>query len=188
MRRLHGFLSKGLALGLAIAAATAIYLLVVSPIHGQLFETEERILEQRRLLGKYTASLTSSETETSSESGALQGLNFVLLSGESEQIKAASLQARIMDAANEAGIRPGSLAPLAARNEDGVRVVGLDIQFQSSLAGVQAVLLNLETRQPVVLIDSLQISKAPDAEHRGERNLDVRMSVLGIVGKAEEKP
>jgi type II secretory pathway component PulM len=188
MRRIPPLLSKAAAIALTALALHLMYIALVSPVTRRLASLDEQIDEQRRLLGRYSDLLKTAKIDTETETATLQSLNFVILSGHTEQIKAASLQARVMQAANDVGIRIASLAVVPARSADGVRVVGVDVQFQSDLRRLQELLLGLETKQPTVLVDALQISKAPDASVRPERDLDVRLTALGVIGKAEESP
>jgi type II secretory pathway component PulM len=188
MTRMSPLLSKTTAIGLAMLVAMLIYAALVAPVTGRLASLTEQIDDQRRLLGRFSDQLEAARGDTASEAETLKSLNFVILSGHGEQIKAASLQARVTKAADEIGIRIASLAVIPARSEDGVRVVGVDVQFQTDLRRLQELLTGLETKRPIVLVDALQISQAPDASERPGRELDVRLTALGLVGKAGEGP
>lgn len=186
MTRLSPLLSKTAAIGLAVLALLLMYVGLVSPVMGRLASLDEKIEEQRRLLGRLTDQLETTKGDTAGEAATLKSLNFVVLAGHGEQIKSASLQVRVRKAADDVGIRLASLAVIPARNEDGVRVVGVDVQLQTDLLRLQNLLIALETKQPTVIVDALQISQAPDADVRPGRELDVRLTALGLVGKAEE--
>lgn len=188
MRLMSPLLSKLAAIALTLILALAIYVALVVPVAHRLASADERIDEQRRLLGRFVDLLETTNVSPEGDEAALKSLNFVLLSGHSEQIKAASLQARVTKTADDVGIRLASLAVVPARTEDGVRVVGVDVQFQTDLQRLQALLLSLETKRPFVLVDALQVSRAPDASERPGRELDVRITALGLVGKAEAAP
>ncbi len=186
MMHVSPLLSKIAAIGLAMLALLLMYVVLVSPVTGRLAALDEQIEEQRRLLGRFMDQLETTKGDAAGEAATLKSLNFVVLAGHSEQIKAASLQARVTKAADDIGIRLASLAVIPARSEDGVRVVGVDVQLQADLRRLQDLLIALETKRPTVFVDALQISQAPDADVRPGRELDVRLTALGLVGKAEE--
>jgi len=188
MRLMSPLLSKVAAIALTGLLVLLIHFALVAPITHRIASADERIDEQRRLLGRFVDLLDTTTASPESDDATLKSLNFVLLSGHSEQIKAASLQARVTKAADDVGIRLASLAVVPARSEEGVRVVGVDVQFQTDLQRLQNLLLSLETKRPTVLVDALQISRAPDASERPGRELDVRLTALGLVGKAEGSP
>jgi hypothetical protein len=188
MRHLQLLASKAAAIGLTGIAALLIYVTAVSPVMHQFSYVGERMDEQRRLLGRFTELLNTPSSNPPSEISALKSFNFVILPGQTEQIKAAALQARVTKAADNVGIRLASLAVMPAQSRDGVKLVGIELQFQTGLQRAQAFLLALETQHPTVLVDSLQLSQAPDAAVRPGRELDARLVALGIVGKAEDAP
>ncbi len=188
MRSMPPLLSKAAAIALTVFALFLIYLTLVSPVTRRLSALDEQIDQQRLFLGRFVDLIETANVDTASDGVTLKSLNFVILTGHTEQIKAASLQARVTKAADDVGLRLASLAVVPARDKDGVRVVGVDVQFQTDLPRLRALLLGLETEQPTVLVDALQISLAPDASVRPGRELDVRLTGLGLVGKAEDSP
>jgi type II secretory pathway component PulM len=186
MRFTSPVVSKVAAIALAAIALLLMYAVLVAPVTSRLASLDEQIDEQRRLLGRFADLLDTVNPTDEDDEVTLKSLNFVLLAGHNEQIKAASLQARVTKSAEDVGIRLARLAIIPARSEDGVRVVGVDVQFQTNLERLRDLLLNLETQRPMVLVDALQISRAPDASQRPGRELDVMVTALGLVGKADE--
>lgn len=187
MRFTSPVVSKVAAIALAAIALLLMYAALVAPVTGRLASLDEQIDAQRRLLGRFADLLDTVSPTVKDDEVTLKSLNFVLLAGHNEQIKASSLQARVTKAAEDVGIRLARLAIIPARSEDGVRVVGVEVQFQTNLERLRDLLLNLETQPPMVLVDALQISRAPDASQRPGRELDVMVTALGLVGKADEK-
>ncbi|MGE0022397.1 MAG: type II secretion system protein GspM [Hyphomicrobium sp.] len=182
MRQLLPIASKVSAVAVTALGVLALHGLLVTPVTNRLAMLSERIEDQRRLLGRYEQ-LLEAAAAPSGEAPALTSVNFTILPGHNEQIKAASLQARVTKAAEDAGIRLASLASVPGRSEDEVRVVGVDVQFQADLKSLGALLSSLEADAPTILVDALQISQAPDASVRPGRELDVRLTALGLVGR-----
>jgi len=188
MRRLLPIASKAAAVAATALGVMVLHGLLVAPVTNRLATLSERIDDQRRLLGRYEQLLEAAAAAPGDEVPALTSVNFTILPGHNEQIKAASLQARVTKAADDAGIRLASLASVPARSEDKVRVVGVDVQFQADLASLGALLASLETDEPTVIVEALQVSRAPDASVRPGRELDVRLTALGLVGKVVNTP
>lgn len=188
MRPLPPLMSKAAAIALTAGALFLLYIMLVSPVAHRLDALHEKIADQRQILGRFVELIDTAGVDTAAEDAGLKSLNFVILPGHTEQIKAASLQARLTKAADDVGIRIASLAIIPARSVEGVRLVGVDVQFQADLARLHELLLGLETKRPLVIVEALHISQAPDASVRPGRELDVRMTALGLVGKAEQSP
>lgn len=110
MRNMPPLLSKAAAIALTVFALLLMYLMLVSPVTRRLSALDEQIDQERLFLGRFVDLIETANVDTASDGVTLKSLNFVILTGHTEQIKAASLQARITKAADNVGLRLASLA------------------------------------------------------------------------------
>ena len=184
---MRALLGKVLALAILALAVLGVVNWIVDPLATHLADARERIEEQRTLLGRLLATASRAgdgqPTENNDKSGDAARS---YLPGESDAIRTAGLQTRLSEVAQSVGLRLASVLAVAPREQGEVRLLGIDVQLAASLEQVQKILFELETQQPYLFIDSLQISHAPDAGVRGGRDLDVRLVVLGAAARKKD--
>jgi general secretion pathway protein M len=196
MLRPGSLLSRSLALALLLAALFGAYQLILLPVIAAWREAESTIEQAQTLLQRYRAlaeqRVQLAERVSAQEDLAASASGY--LSGPSDALAAAALQDRVKSVIEgaEGELRSTQILPAKAL-ESGVPVrrTALRIQFAVSVEGLQEVLYELETGEPYLFIDDLNIREqrvrrrrnAPDPEPM----LDVSIEVSGYV-RAEATP
>ena len=173
------------AVGLLLAVVVLIASLTILPVAARIGELSELIEGERRLLGRFVAmaalqdklSEMQNAGRAASESGAY-------LKGESDAIRAASLQSFMSDLAGANGVRLNSTRPLPPRDRDEVRMVGTRVQFIADIEQLREMLYSIESTQPFLLVEAVQVRPVSalaqrDPEYGGL--LDVRLDVFGAL-------
>lgn len=176
--------SKALAVAILGAVLIALFGLVADPLMTRFTGVRDRITDERQLLGRLQSALDpKSSGQEVSKPEALNAAAF-FLPGTSDSLRLAGLQSRIGEVTTGVGVVIKSVKTLPAREREKVRLVGLEAQFTGSIAQVQRILFKLETEQPFLFIEALQISApallSEDNPQAGDQ-LDVRLGVLGAV-------
>ncbi len=177
-------LKKIAALAILGAILLLAYAGLFAPIASQLVDTGDKIEEQRVELGRLTSALNEQQSDGVTNEPSIRALNFTMLEGGSDQIRAAALQARVNTVAADEGIRLSSVTVLPPRADDELRLVGIEVQLQASLKQLQGLLFTLEAQQPPLFVGMLQIGRAADSNVRRGRELDARMTLFGATTKS----
>lgn len=173
------------AVALLVAALGAAFVLLVDPALRHSADARQRIAEQRELLGRFQAAAArSGEAESLQRSAEAAPLSRLMLKGETEAIQLAGLQSMIGEAASRHGVRVTSARPLPAADSQGIRLVGLRLDVRADLATIQALLHRIETMEPTLIVQGLQIRGAAVGGSRadqpaGNAVLEVSISVYG---------
>lgn len=176
-------LQRLLALALTLLVALAIWLLLVRPVAGLIAEQGEAIARERQLLGRFLAVANRSATAGDIERLVGEALSGeALLKGESDAIRLANLQSLVGEIAARGKLRLRSVRTLPRREQGGLAVLGVRIQVQSDMAGVQALLHRLETADTLLLLTGLQVSRVAGTAE-GPTEIDLRLDVLGVARK-----
>ncbi len=182
---LHRFMAVAL-LGAAIAAA---YFLVARPVLAHIAALEERLQSERRLSGRYVEALGGATQPvgdaTDGKAASLEEIESaepLMLSGSSQAVRAASLQAIVTGLAEEAAVRLTSTRVAEAQESGELALLGLEAGFEATDAELQTFLILLEAARPVLLLEVLSID-APRRQTGSRRRdsgppkLDVRLAV-----------
>jgi hypothetical protein len=156
------------ALSLLAAAIVGFWSFVWTPVTTTILGQGAKILEQREVLGR----LLSAET----------------LAGEadSDPLRTAELQTTLTKIVATLGLRLKSTRALPARDAEGVRLIGVQAQFQATLAQLQKILLAIEDSEAILTIESLRIVAAAGAtDPKTEAPLDVNIDVFGATGSVK---
>lgn len=183
MRQLPPNIQRLLALALTLVVALAIWLVLVRPVAGLIQEQDAALARERVLLGRFLAASNRSSTAGDIERrvGEVLGGD-ALLKGESDAIRLANLQAMVGEIAGRGNLRLRSVRTLARREQGGLAVLGVRIQVQADMAGVQGLLHRLETADTLLLVSGLQLSRTAGTAE-GPSELDLRLDVLGVARK-----
>jgi hypothetical protein len=180
--RFPPMLHRAAAVALLFAVIGAVFALVVMPLAGHFSALRAGIAEQRELLGRlegFATNKPAAEAAAAQAKTAMAG--GILLGGETDALRAATLQALLTGIAEKNGVRLSSMRALPAREQDGLRLIGVQAEFETGLKQLQSIIDAVETRRPLLFIESVQI--APLASRgRGGDELKVR---FGITGAAE---
>jgi general secretion pathway protein M len=178
------------AVALLIATLTAIALLTVVPIREHIATVEEQIEAERTLLGRFAA-VASQESQAAEfdRAGRAAIESGAYLRGDTETIKASALQTLLSETAAARGVRLYSTRALPPRERDGLRFLGVGVQFQARIDQLRALMHAVEAARPFLFVEGLQIhpldAYSPrDPEHGGL--LDVRFDVFGAVPQTKE--
>jgi general secretion pathway protein M len=173
------------AVGLLLAVIVLFASLTIVPVATRIGELSDQIEGERLLLGRFVAMAALQDKladmqnagRAASESGAY-------LKGESDAIRAASLQTFMSDLAGANGVRLNSTRPLPPRDRDELRVVGTRVQFTADIEQLREMLYSIESTQPFLFVDAVQVRPVSalaqrDPEYGGL--LDVRLDVFGAL-------
>lgn len=180
-------LGKTLAIALLIVTVAAGYFFCAAPIVERIVAARDALETRRLLLGRLEQAI-----QTAGQATPLVGVSperdDLYLKGESEAVMAALLQSKLRLAGETEGGRVVSTRSLAAKQQSGLRLVGIEGRLTTSLAGLQKTLLALEAARPLVLVSALQIAPGGPAEVEGSpEQLSVRLEIYGVTAlKAQE--
>jgi Tfp pilus assembly protein PilO len=182
-----------LALGLALAALAAIYVLIALPMENLYAAQAERAEMQRSLLLKLNAVANELPQLRSQVSELRAGVDSrrLTLGGASDAIAAAALQGHIEELATGAGVTIGSTEGLPTEAEGAYRRLGLRVVLSGSDAALMKLLAALEAATPPVVIDNLQIHGMQRRTGMPQAALDATLDVFGFRNADEasaEKP
>lgn len=183
--RFLSLLGKVTALAMLGLALFAVYLIVAAPVVGRLSGLRERIEEQRSLLGRYLAAagMEKEADRIDLQSKSAAGSR-VFLPGNSDAVRLAQLQSLASRVAQAEGVTVRSARSLQPRERDGVKFLGIEAQLSCTIEQLQRIVHTLESDQPYLFIDTLQVTPpraAPEQDPMAAARLDVRIGVLGAV-------
>jgi hypothetical protein len=107
--------------------------------------------------------------------------NFV--SGESQNIRIANVQSAVVEILAGDSLKPRSVRNLPPHVRAGLTLVGVQVQIGASLAQLQSMLGRIDSHQPRLLVEDLQITRTAQSIAPSEgapQLLDVRLDVFGI--------
>lgn len=170
-----------LAVALLVLAVAIFWGLVVSPLRARLADLDDRIEQERGILGRLSAIASDQagarELDRRTKAALASGL---FLDGESEAIKLASLQSRLSEIIAANGTKLRSARNLPPRERNDVRLLGVQLQLSAPIEQLQKILLTIEEQKPLMLIDSLQITPLAFSNEEERGMLDARMDVFGV--------
>ena len=173
-----------LAVALLVVPVGAVGFAAVYPILSHVADLQDRIGQERLMLGKLT-SLTSDDSakrilEEQTKTARASG---IFIEGESESIRLSTLQSNLSAIAAANGVKLRSARNLASRDKNDLRLIGVQLQLAAPLDKLQKLLLDLEQAKPALFVDALQItplavSRSADDEQVGL--LDARFDVFAV--------
>ena len=143
-----------------------------------------QILEQREVLGRLLSAETlAGDASTLEQKSKSLDIGKLTLKGGSDPLRTAELQTTLTKIVATLGLRLKSTRALPARDAEGVRLIGVQAQFQASLAQLQKILLAIEESDAILTIEALRIVAAAGAtDPKTEAPLDVNIDVFGATG------
>ena len=163
-------------------AAALVWFLGVVPLSAHFDRMREEIETARSTLGRFSAvaALQDRVAETQ-RAGRAATSSAAYLKGEGDQIKSANLQTLLSNIAGENGVRLSSTRALTPLERNDLRLIGVRVQFTAHIEQLREILYAVESKQPFLFVDGLQVhtvsAMAHDPEHAGI--LDVRLDVYG---------
>jgi hypothetical protein len=178
---LSPMLGRLAAVALLLAVIGVASMLLVMPLVDYFTGLRTEIATERETLGRFeafAANKAAAEALAKQAEAAMQSGLF--LTGETDALRAANLQALINDVAQSHGVRLSSTRALPVQELDGLRLIGVQAEMDADIKQLPALILAFESRRPYVFIQSLHVT--PSASRRaGSDELKVR---IGIVGAA----
>lgn len=183
MGTLHLYARKLGALAVLAALLSLAGFGVIWPAFHHLRELDERIGEARSLLNR----LEASSVLDAQLSNKTQDLQSHYLPGESDAVRLAGLQSLVGDAAKAQNIQLASISTSEAEQRNGIRMLAVRAQLTSDLPRLQKLFYDLELQHRNLLIDQLNISRAPSGGANPAPVLDVNFTVLGAVPAKQQQ-
>jgi len=179
--------SKALALALLLVFGAAIYLLGVRPV----FEAHDDLDEQTAVAAERLARLGAVAGRSGSLREALDRLETLsaesrgYFSGTSANLLVAELQAEMKAITEEAGGKLTSFQVLPEKAAEPFAQVALRLTVEGDMEALQSFLYRLETWQPVLFVDHLDIQKQQARRLRvrlDQDSPDALVARLDVVG------
>ena len=176
---------QALALGLTALVAVFVWLGAVSPVLGWYGERADR-LRDRQVLAARMASVAGSEPALRRQiQGSTQEPRSALLAGASEGIAAATLQQRVQEMADRAGVRVSSTEAFPVEPAGAYRRIRLHVAVSGPWAQLVGLFSAIDTAAPRMLLDDLQIGASSTLTTEAVKPLDASFTVIALYsGKA----
>lgn len=169
-----------LALALLAALVVAAWLVVFAPLARAVDVAHAQILEKRSILGRFLAA--APETGAASKAPAQPDIKAFVLNGANDALKAANLQSAVAGILESQGLRFTSSRVLPTRQSGGLRLIVIDAGFEATLPQVLDILQTLDAHRPLIAVNRLALTAAPDLEAAGAaigNRLSVQIEVAG---------
>jgi general secretion pathway protein M len=185
--------SRLLAVALLLVAVLALVQLLVLPVLAAYRETAASIEQSQTLLQRYRALAAQRprlEEELATQQKA-EVASIAYLEGASDALAAAALQDQVRAIITRAGgdLRSTQILPVEpAGPESSVRRASLRLQLAVDVEGLQQLLYELETSEPYLFVEDLNIRERSLRRLRDEEDeapvLDVSLEVSGYMRAA----
>jgi general secretion pathway protein M len=173
------------AVALLLAVIALVASVTVLPLAACVGGISDQIDNERIALGRFGAMAALQEKVAEMQrAGRAASESPAYLKGESDSLRAASLQSFMSDLASANGVRLGSTRAMPPREQDDLRLVGTRVQFTADIEQLREMLYTIESSQPFLFVEAVQIRPVSavaqrDPEYAGL--LDVRLDVFGAV-------
>jgi general secretion pathway protein M len=172
------------AVGLVLIPVLLVFTYVLAPLARAYTGINEEIASLQDDIARYQriiAQLPALEAAASDASQA-QPLAPFVLAGQNEALAAAGLQQHLQRVAAASGVRILSLRVQTPVNTGPFQGIPVEVRMHTDTAGLRNLLFGLETGNPYVVIDALNIAASP-ARRRSQPaadRLDVRFILSGL--------
>ena len=153
------WLSRAAALLLLAAVLAVAYVWIVEPIAAAYANTEAAIADTRDLVERYDR-LAAARTSLEAQLAAIEqkpDTAAYYLSGATDALAAASLQARVTALVEGSGATLLSIQTLTSAEDGGLRRVAIRLQMTAEIAPLVRVLHGLESGIPLLFVDNLEL-------------------------------
>lgn len=184
MTRLRRLASKLAALLLLLLTGLAAWGGAIQPWAAHKFALDERIEDQRRVLGRYLdAAREPQDTKLLETRLAALSNERLFLEGESDAVKSAKLQAEVVRLSQRQRIRFERTRILPAIEAGGLRLIGIEASFTATLGQFKALMASLDAARPMLLVRGLRMTPAPMTANGDGDRLRIAVSVFGAAGE-----
>jgi general secretion pathway protein M len=183
-------LSRMLAVSLLAAALWGFYASAIAPVIGAFQEYRTSIEQSNALLKRYrlaSRDLSRLETELAGlrQAGSF-GAGF--LPATSETLAGADLQSQMKTSIEAGGGAVQSMQALPVKEDGKARQVTVRVQMSGQLEALQQVIYAVETADPYLFVDSMDIQGRRERPQKGQSRevvtLDIRFDVSGYMRDA----
>ncbi|HEV8680320.1 MAG TPA: type II secretion system protein GspM [Stellaceae bacterium] len=153
------WLSRAAALLLLAAVLAVAYVWIVEPIAAAYANTEAAIADTRDLVERYDR-LAAARASLEAQLAAIEqkpDTAAYYLSGATDALAAASLQARVTALVEGSGATLLSIQTLTSTEDRGLRRVAIRLQMTAEIAPLVRVLHGLESGIPLLFVDNLEL-------------------------------
>jgi general secretion pathway protein M len=153
------WISRAVAVLLLVSVIAAIYLWAVEPLLAAYNRTDEAIVEARTMVERFDR-LGAARAKLMQQAEILdKGANTTVyyLTGGTDAVAAAALQEQVKSLIESSGGTVGSMQTLPTRQEQRLQRVALRLQMTATMPSLSQVLYALETREPLLFLDNLDI-------------------------------
>src|SRR5262245_15852798 len=153
------WLSRAAALLLLVAVLAAAYVWIVEPVAAAYADTDAAIADSRELLARYDR-LAAARPGLEAQLAAIEqkpDTAVFYLSGATDALAAAALQARVTSLIEGSGATLLSIQTLTSTEDRGLRRVAIRLQMTAETAPLVRVLYGLETGIPLLFVDNLEL-------------------------------
>jgi len=177
------FARKLIAVGLLLAISAGVYAAVVQPYLSHVSNLQDQIVQQSMLLERlktFAAEKDRLPTLDKQIEALRTSPDFV--TGGSEALITATLQQRIAIIAEEVGTKVRSTRALTAREHNGLKLLGIQIQLTASLQQIQEILYEIEKSRPLLFVETLHLTASKDrSADENVDQLNARLDVFAAV-------
>ena len=153
------WLSRAAALLLLAVVLAVAYVWIVEPIAAAYANTEAAIADTRDLVERYDR-LAAARASLEAQLAAIEqkpDTAAYYLSGATDALAAASLQARVTALVEGSGATLLSIQTLTSSEDRGLRRVAIRLQMTAEIAPLVRVLHGLESGIPLLFVDNLEL-------------------------------
>jgi hypothetical protein len=177
---------RAIFFGVNALIVLVVYLLAIEPLRQFLDDRAAAIAERRGALAGYEA-IAAQEAMVKDYARQVEESNArgELLTGESEGVVNANLQARLKALAEEAGATVMSLQALPAKVVNGESLVGARLDVSGSLPALHKLARSLEADPPLLLVLTAAVRKTAvwTAQTPSDHSLEAQFDVFGGASK-----
>ena len=152
-------ISRLTAVALLVATLWMVWLALIAPLLDGLERDRESIAHSRQLAARYaqSAALLPKLQQRLEALRAARAGQRSFLEGTNPALMTAALQASTQQLAKTADVGLRSSRTLPAAKDGDFEQIGLDLELTASAAGLQHLLYDLETAEPVIFVQKLSV-------------------------------
>jgi len=176
MSEMHPFIQRLVALAILAGVIAAAIVFGVMPVAERIQAADETLELDRQLLRRFSAAAASPgvyDTRLAALRARIEQSN-LYLRAETEPLAAVALQEEVKRAVGQFGGELRSVQSLPSQEVNGLTRIGLRVGMTGEIEAVLRVLDQLESGEPLVFAETLQIQ---ETSRRRRRNLDAEPEV-----------
>lgn len=187
MNQLPTFVSRIAALALLAGVLLMVAAFGVLPLADKIRETDEALDHNRQMIARMSGRVKTGGSYDSQIDVLQARINDsgLYIRADTEPLAAAAVQEHLKRAVGQHGGELRSVQSLPSVPEDELTRVGLRVVMTGGLAPILRVLYELETGEPYLFVDSLQIKSTKRRRRRTEQapveTLSIRVDVYGYL-------